>query len=91
MYDYRVIAICMTIELYSYGFACLYVYHLIYATLAWTPSICKKSLMFKYSRMQKKISPWLVCGSRGACLDSMLPGVQVTAGVIFSVFKSFKC
>ena len=24
-----------------------------------------------------------VCGSHGACLDSMLPGVQVTAGLGF--------
>ena len=38
----------------------------------------KKSLMFKYGRMQKKISSWLVCGCHGACLDCMLPGVQVT-------------
>ena len=30
------------------------------------------------------------CGSRGACLDSMLSGVQVTAGLgFFSAFKSF--
>ena len=40
--------------------------------------------------MQKKIPPWLVCGSRGACLVNMLPGVQVTAGLeFFSVFSSF--
>ena len=39
--------------------------------------------MFKYGRMQKKISSWLVCDSHGACLDSMLPGVQVTIGVRF--------
>ena len=32
----------------------------------------------------------LECGSHGACLDCMLPGVQVTAGLgFFSVFKSF--
>ena len=46
--------------------------------------------MFKYSRMQKKIPTRLVCGSRGACLVNMLPGVQVTAGLgYFSVFSSF--
>ena len=39
--------------------------------------------MFKYGRMQKKILLQLVCGSHGACLDSMLPGVQVTAGLEF--------
>ena len=43
--------------------------------------------MFKYGRMQKKIPPWLVCGSHGACLVNMLPGVQVTD--FFSVFSSF--
>ena len=49
-----------------------------------------KSLMFKYGRMQNKISPWLVCGSHGTCLDCMLPGVQVTTGLgFFSVLKSF--
>ena len=51
--------------------------------------IHKKSLMFKYGRMQKKIPSRLMCGSRGLCLDYMLPGVQVTAGLgYFSVFKS---
>ena len=35
--------------------------------------------MYKYSRMQRKIPPWLVYGSR----DSMFPGVQVTAGLGF--------
>ena len=50
----------------------------------------EKSLMFKYGRMQKKISSRLVCGSHGVCLDCKLPGVQVTAGLgFFSVFKSF--
>ena len=37
--------------------------------------------MFKYSRMQKKIPSRLVCGSRGAYLVNMFPGVQVTAGL----------
>ena len=47
-----------------------------------------KSLMFKYGRIQKKISPQLVCGSHVASLDCMLPGVQVTAGLgFFSVFS----
>ena len=40
--------------------------------------------------MQKKVPPYLVCGSRGACVVNMLPGVQVTAGLgFFSVFSSF--
>ena len=43
--------------------------------------IHKKSLMFKYGRMQKKIPSRLVCGSSGACLDCMLPGVQGTTGI----------
>ena len=57
-------------------------------------STCKheheKSLMCKYGRMQKKISPRLVCGSHGACLDCMLPGGSSHrwAG-IFYAFKSF--
>ena len=47
--------------------------------------------MFKYGRMQKKIPPQLVCDSHSTCLDCMLPGVQVTAGLGFcSVFKSFE-
>ena len=41
--------------------------------------------MFKYSiyRMQKRIPSRLVCGSFGMCLDCTLPGVQVTAGLVF--------
>ena len=39
--------------------------------------------MFKYGRMQKKIPSWLVHGSCGACLDCMLSGAQVTAGLGF--------
>ena len=42
-----------------------------------------KSLMFKYGRMQKKTVSWLACGSLGAWLDCMLPGVQVTTGLGF--------
>ena len=54
----------------------------------------KKSLVFKYSRMQKKIPPQLVCGSCtcGTCLVNMLPGVEVTGDHelgFFSVFSSF--
>ena len=50
----------------------------------------EKSLMFNYGRMQRKISSRLVCGSHGACLDCMLPGVQVTAGLgVFSALESF--
>ena len=42
--------------------------------------------------MQRKIPPWLVCGSCSACLDSMLPGVQITTGRWdFSVYKSLFC
>ena len=44
--------------------------------------------MFKYGRMQKKIPPRLVCGSRGACLDSMLPRVQITARLGFFIRSS---
>ena len=44
--------------------------------------------MFKYGRMQKKIPPRLVCGSHGACLDSMLPGVQVTVRLGFFLYSS---
>ena len=40
--------------------------------------------MFKYSRIQKKIPPQLVCGSHGTYLDCMLPGVHVTTGLGFS-------
>ena len=40
----------------------------------------KKSLMF---RMHRKIPPRFVCVSHGACLNSMLPGVQVTATLGF--------
>ena len=42
----------------------------------------KKSLMFKYGRMQRKIPSRLLCGSHGAYLDCMLPGVQVTTGLL---------
>ena len=45
----------------------------------------EKSLMFKYGRMQRKIPPWLVCGSHGACLDSM--GSSHRWAGIFSSFK----
>ena len=46
--------------------------------------------MCKYGRMQKKIPPQLVCGSRSACLDSMLPAceVQVTLGWDFYLRSS---
>ena len=46
----------------------------------------KKSLMFQYSRIQRKVLPQLVCGSRGAYLDGMLPGVQVTIGLHWDFF-----
>ena len=44
--------------------------------------------MFKCGRIQKKVPPQLVCGSHGACLDSTLPGVQVTAGLGFFLCSS---
>ena len=47
--------------------------------------------MVKYGRMQKKISPRLVCDSHGTCLDCMLPGVQVTAGLGFFLRSSQLC
>ena len=47
--------------------------------------------MVKYGRMQKKISPWLVCDSHGACLDCMLPGVEVTTGLGFFLRSSHLC
>ena len=37
----------------------------------------------KYGRTQRKVPPWLVCVSHGACLHSMLPGFQVTARLGF--------
>ena len=47
----------------------------------------KKSLMFKYGRMQKKIPCWLVCGSCGTYLVNMLPRVQITVGLGFFLFS----
>ena len=47
--------------------------------------------MFKYSRMQKKVSSWLVCGPYGVCLDYILPGVQVTTGLGFFLHLSHLC
>ena len=41
-----------------------------------------------YVRMQKKFPFRLVCGFRGACLDCMLPGIQVTAGLGFFLYSS---
>ena len=38
--------------------------------------------------MQRKIPPQLVCGSCGACLNSMLPRVQFTAGLGFFLHSS---
>ena len=43
----------------------------------------EKSLMLKYSRMQRKVPSRLVCGSRSMCLDCTLLGVQVTTGLGF--------
>ena len=47
--------------------------------------------MYKYSRMQKRISSRLVCGFHGACLDWMLSGVQVTIGLGFSLCSICLC
>ena len=47
--------------------------------------------MFKYGRMQKKVSSRLVCDSHDACLDSMLPGIQVTAGMGCFLCSSHLC
>ena len=51
----------------------------------------EKSLMFKYGRMQRKISSWLVYGFHGACLDCMLSEVEVTAGLGFFLHSSCLC
>ena len=48
----------------------------------------KKSLKFKYGRMQTKIPSWLVCGSRGACLDCMFSGVKLPQGWDFFLRSS---
>ena len=45
-------------------------------------------LMFKYGKVQKRISSWLVCGPCGAYLDYMLLGAQVTAGLGFFLCSS---
>ena len=47
--------------------------------------------MCKYGGIQRKISPRLVCGSHGACLDCMLPEVEVTAGLGFFLRSSHLC
>ena len=44
--------------------------------------------MCKYDRMQRNTSPWLVRSSHGACLDCMLPGVQVSTGLGFFLHPS---
>ena len=41
------------------------------------------SLLSKYGRMQIEIPSQFVCGSRGACLDCVFPGVQSTTGLEF--------
>ena len=41
-----------------------------------------------YGRTQRKIPPRLVCGFCGICLDCMLPGVQVIAGLGFFLRSS---
>ena len=38
--------------------------------------------------MLPRHAPWLVCGSCGACLDSMLSGVQITTGLGFFLCSS---
>ena len=44
--------------------------------------------MFKYGRTQNKTPSKLVCGSCGACLDCVLPGVEVTTGLGFFLHSS---
>ena len=48
----------------------------------------KKSLIFKYDRMQKGISSRLVCGSRGMCLDCTWPGFKSPLGWDFFLHPS---
>ena len=43
--------------------------------------------MFKYGGMQRNTPSQLMCGSQDACLDYMLPGVQVTAGLGFFLYS----
>ena len=77
---------------YEYDYIVLYLQCLVfrYYNYQLKPYNHKKSLMCNYGRMQRKVPSWLVCGSHGACLDCMLPGVQVTTRLGFlSVFKSF--
>ena len=50
-----------------------------------------KSLIFKYGRMQKKISSQLVSGSHGTSLECMLPGVELTAGLGIFLCSSHLC
>ena len=84
---YACMYVCMHVCVYVCMCVCMYVCTYVYMYVCFNH---KKSLIFKYGRMQRKISPQLVCDSHGACLDCMLPGVQVTAGLkFFSVFKSF--
>ena len=60
----------------------------IEASLTWKQSghsylYHEKSLMIKYSRMQKEIPSRLVFGSHGTCLGCTLLEVQVTPGLGF--------
>ena len=42
-----------------------------------------------YQTSAEKTLSWLVCGFHGACLDSMLPGVHVTAALEFLLHSSY--
>ena len=62
---------------------------LLVIRLCLTPFLShKKSLLYMYSWMQNKIPSQFVCGSSGACLEYVLPGVQVTAGLGFFLRSS---
>ena len=49
----------------------------------------EKSLMFKYSKMQRKIPSRLVCGFRGTCLDCTSWGSSHRWVGVFSAFRLF--
>ena len=66
--------------------------NLININTLWTFSLFLIALlMCNYGKMQKKISPRLVCRSHCACLDCMLPGVQVLLGWQFFLRSSHLC
>ena len=58
------------------------------AGLWWDSESENCSLKVSFELMQKNIPSQLVCGSRATYLDSMLPGVQVTAELGFFLYLS---